>query len=80
VTQLVKFNFLQFNKYLTVFNIKKTKYLYFYVFKLLYLLFVPDDLKERRGYYHLKKETLDCTMWRAPFGRGFGPVIRQTAK
>jgi hypothetical protein len=39
-----------------------------------------DDIKERRGYFHLKKETLDRTMWRARFGRGFGPVVRQTAK
>jgi len=39
-----------------------------------------DDLEERRGYSHLKKEALDCTMWRARFGRGFGPVVRQTAK
>jgi len=37
-----------------------------------------DDLKERRGYYHLEEETLDRTMWRARFGRGFGPVVRQT--
>jgi len=39
-----------------------------------------DDLKERRGYCHLKEEALDCTMWRAGFGRGFGPVVRQTAE
>jgi len=39
-----------------------------------------DDLKERRGYCHLKEEALDRTMWRAHFGRGFGPVVRQTAK
>jgi hypothetical protein len=39
-----------------------------------------DDLKERRGYSHLKEEVLDRTMWRAGFGRGFGPVVRQTAK
>ena len=37
-----------------------------------------DDLKERRGYSHLKEEALDRTMWRARFGRSFGPVIRQT--
>jgi len=40
---------------------------------------LPDDLKERRGYCHLKEEALDCTLWRARFGRGFGPVVRQTA-
>jgi hypothetical protein len=28
----------------------------------------------------LKEEALDRTMWRARFGRGFGPVVRQTAK
>jgi len=39
-----------------------------------------DDLKERRGYSHLKEEALDRTMWRARFGRGFGPVVRQTTK
>ena len=37
-----------------------------------------DDLKERRGYSHLKEEALDRTVWRARFGRGFGPVVRQT--
>ena len=37
-----------------------------------------DDLKERRGYSHLKEEALDRTMWRARFGRGFGPVLRET--
>ena len=39
-----------------------------------------DDLKERRGFSHLKEEALDCTMWTACFGRGFGPVIRQSTK
>jgi hypothetical protein len=39
-----------------------------------------DGLKERRGYSHLKEEALDRTMWRARFGRGFGPVVRQTAR
>jgi hypothetical protein len=31
-----------------------------------------DDLKEGTGYSHLKEEALDCTMWRARFGRSFG--------
>jgi hypothetical protein len=39
-----------------------------------------DDLKKRRGCSHLKEEALVCTMWRARFGRGFGPVVRQTTK
>ena len=39
-----------------------------------------DDLRERRGYSHLKEEALDRTMWSARFGRGFGPVVRKTAK
>jgi hypothetical protein len=38
-----------------------------------------DDLKERRGYSYQKEEALDRTMWRTRFGRGFGPVVRQTA-
>ena len=39
-----------------------------------------DELKERTGYSHLEEEALDRTVWRACFGRGFGPVIRQTTK
>ena len=31
-----------------------------------------NDLKERRGYCHLKEEALDGTMCTARFGRGFG--------
>ena len=41
---------------------------------------VLDDLKERRGYSHLNEEALDRTMWRARFGRGFGPVVKRTTK
>jgi len=37
-----------------------------------------DDLEKRRGYSHLNEEALDRTMWRARFGRGFGPAVRQT--
>jgi hypothetical protein len=39
-----------------------------------------DDLKERRGYCHLKEETLDRTVWKVGFGRGFERVVRQPAK
>jgi hypothetical protein len=39
-----------------------------------------DDLTERTGYSHLKEEDLDHNMWRTRLGRGFGPVMRQTAK
>ena len=39
-----------------------------------------DDLKDRRGYPHLKEEALDRTMWRNRFGRGFGPVVRQNTE
>jgi hypothetical protein len=34
-----------------------------------------DDLKESRGYSYSKEEALEHTMWRARFGRGFGPVV-----
>jgi len=39
-----------------------------------------DDFKKWRGYSHLKEEALDRTVWRAGFGRSFGPVVRQTTK
>ena len=39
-----------------------------------------DYLKEGRGYSHLKEEALDRTNWRARFGRGFEPAVRQTTK
>jgi hypothetical protein len=39
-----------------------------------------DDLKNGRRYSHLKEKALDRTMWRARFGRGFGPLVRQTTK
>jgi hypothetical protein len=39
-----------------------------------------DDLKARRGYSLLMEEALDRTMWRPRFGRGFGPVVRQTTE
>jgi hypothetical protein len=39
-----------------------------------------DDLKERRGYSHLKEGALVRTMWRARFGRGFGHAVRKTTE
>ena len=40
-----------------------------------------DDLKDRRGYSHLKEEALDrTTMWRNCFGGGFGPVVTQNTE
>ena len=39
-----------------------------------------DDLKERRGYSHLKEEVLDRTMWRNRFRGGFAPVVRQNTE
>jgi hypothetical protein len=43
---------------------------------------ILGDFKERRRYVysHLKEKDLDRTMWRARFGRGFVPVVRQTTK
>jgi hypothetical protein len=37
-----------------------------------------DDLKDKRGYSHLKEEAVDSNMWRDRFGRGFEPAVRQT--
>jgi hypothetical protein len=39
-----------------------------------------DDLKENRSYWKLKEEALDRTLWRTRFGRGNGPVVRQTTE
>ena len=39
-----------------------------------------DDLKDRRGYSHLKEEALDRPMSRNRFGLGFGPVIKQNTE
>jgi hypothetical protein len=36
------------------------------------------DLKEIIGYWKLKDEALDRTLWRTRFGKGYGPVVRQT--
>jgi len=39
-----------------------------------------DDLKDRRGYSHLKEEALDRAVWRYCCGEGFGPVVRQNTE
>jgi hypothetical protein len=39
-----------------------------------------DDLKDKRGYCHLKEETLDRTVWRNRLIGGFGPVVRQNSE
>jgi hypothetical protein len=39
-----------------------------------------DDLTEKRRYWKLKQEALDRTLWRTRFGRGNGPVVRQTTE
>ena len=39
-----------------------------------------DGLKDRKGYYHLKEEALDRSMWRNHFIEGFGPVVRQNTE
>ena len=39
-----------------------------------------DDLKDRRGYSHLKEEALDRTMLKHRIRGGFGPVVRQNTE
>jgi hypothetical protein len=39
-----------------------------------------DDHKEKKRYWKLKEEALDRTLWRTRFGRGYGPVVRQTTE
>jgi len=38
------------------------------------------DFKENRIYWKWQDVALDCTVWRASFGRGCGPVIRQDSR
>jgi len=38
------------------------------------------DLKKTRGYWKLKEEALDRTLWRTCCGKGYGPVVWQTRK
>jgi hypothetical protein len=37
-----------------------------------------DDLKENRGYWKLKEDAPDRTVWRTRFGRSYGLFARQT--
>ena len=39
-----------------------------------------DDLKDKRGYSHLKEEALDRITRRNRFGGGFGPVVRKNSE
>ena len=39
-----------------------------------------DDLEEKRGFWKMKEEALDRTLWRTGFGIGYGPVVRKTAE
>jgi len=39
-----------------------------------------DDLRERRGYWKLKKEILNRNMWGSGLGGVCGPVVRQTTE
>ena len=39
-----------------------------------------EDFRDKRGYRTLKEKALDYTLWRTCFGRGYGPVIRQTTE
>jgi len=36
------------------------------------------DLNEKREFYKLKEEALDCALWKTRFQRRHGPVVRQT--
>jgi hypothetical protein len=37
-----------------------------------------DDLKVRTGSWKFKQQALACALWRTRFGRGYGPVVRET--
>jgi hypothetical protein len=37
-----------------------------------------DDLKKTGRHWTSKEKALDPILWRSRFGRGYGPVVRQT--
>jgi hypothetical protein len=37
---------------------------------------LQDDFREMRGYWKLKEDTLNHTVWRTCLGRGYGLVIK----
>jgi hypothetical protein len=37
-----------------------------------------DDFKEMTSDWKMKKETLDRSLWKTCFERGYGPVVRWT--
>jgi hypothetical protein len=39
---------------------------------------VSSYLKERKRYWKMKEGGLNYSIWRTCFGRGCGPVVRQT--
>jgi hypothetical protein len=39
-----------------------------------------DNFNGMRGYCKVEEEVLDWTLWRTHFGRGYGPIIRQTTE
>ena len=41
---------------------------------------LQNDLQKVRGYWKLKPETPDTTVWKTLFGRGYVLVIRQTTE
>ena len=37
-----------------------------------------NDLKRKKGYWNLKEEALDPTLWRTRIAKCYRPVLRQT--
>ena len=54
--------------------------IHIYIYKYIRRRKLLDDVKDRRGYSHLKEEAVDRTMWRNRFGGGVGPVVRQNTE
>jgi hypothetical protein len=39
-----------------------------------------DDVTKTRGYWKLKAEALDLSLWRTRFRKGYGSVVRQATE
>jgi hypothetical protein len=66
-----------------IFIVDRVKYIHYYISHLRILAnnqALQDALKEMRGYWELKEETIDRTRWLIRFGRGCGSILRQTAE
>ena len=50
------------------------------VYQFCLIRIAAENHKEKRGYWKLKEEALDLTLWKTRFGRGCGPDVKNTTE